>query len=163
MPTTNNPVNFYFINDAVPNTYDDNTIYFDSINGNIKVGNITIATLNNPTLTITIPIPANTIFSSSGTVMANNTVTNNYNDNASSSEFWNKLRDAASNGENITVVSIEEDEVVHKFNNYYYQIGSGDYLNFSFIINNGFFTGLCSIEFDMSGQIITQYSKDLTV
>lgn len=163
MPITNNPVNFHFINNTPPSTYNDDTIYFDSINGNIKVGNINIAEKNQPTLIITIPIPANTFFSSNGTVMANNTVINNYNNSASSSEFWNKLRDAASNGENITIISTEEDEVMYKFNNYYYQIGSGDYLNFSLIINNDNFTEICSVEFNISGQTITQYAKNLIV
>ena len=255
MPITNNPVNFYFINNTPPSTYDNNTIYFDSINGNIKVGNTTIAAINDridvsqylvnnivtlisqqknqyqfyygiqgfdipltycginkavfsailptnnentyildnnplvqldpytvivtvynngsvseeftllekPTLTITIPIPANTIISSSGTVITNNTVKNNYNNYASSSTFWTELRNAASSGKNITIISTEEDEVMYKFNNYYYQIGSGDYLNFSLIVNNNNLTEIYSIEFDMSNEIITLFNKNLTI
>lgn len=254
MPITNNPVNFHFINNTPPSTYNDDTIYFDSISGKIKVGNTTIAAINDridvsqylsnnivtlisqqknqyqfyygiqgfdipltycgvnkavfsailptdnnntysldntqiqldpytvivtvdnngnatteftllekPTLTITIPLPVNTIISSNGTVIANNTVKNNYNNYASSSTFWTELKNAASNGKNITIITTEEDEVVYKFNNYYYQIGSGDYLNFSLIINNNNFTEICSVEFNISGQTITQYAKNLMV
>ena len=268
MPITNNPVNFHFINNTPPSTYDNNTIYFDSINGNIKVGNINIAEKNHllqleinssdqrivgnldgtsfnritleeilnlkqqfgnslkieflywednvktilplvqdyltflyfeglniynkiivfirdeynesldlyeakgeiefifpeePTLTITIPLPANTIISSSGTVITNSTVKNNYNNYASSSTFWTKLRNAASSGKNITIISTEEDEVMYKFNNYYYQIGSGDYLNFSLIINNNNLTKIYSVEFNMSNKIITLFNKNLTI
>ena len=269
MPTTNNPVNFHFINNTPPSTYDNNTIYFDSINGNIKVGNINIAEKNHllqleiyssdqriignldgtnfnritlgeilnlkqqfgnslkieflywednvktilplvqdyltflyfeglnppynkiavfirdeynesldlyeakgeiefilpeePILTITIPIPVNTIISSSGTVITNSTVKNNYNNYASSSTFWTELRNTASSGKNITIISTEEDEVMYKFNNYYYQIGSGDYLNFSLIINNNNLTEIYSVEFNMSNEIITLFNKSLTI
>ena len=46
MPIINNPVNFHFINNTPPSTYDNDTIYFDSISGKIKVGNTTIAAIN---------------------------------------------------------------------------------------------------------------------
>lgn len=269
MPTANNKVKFQYIGTTVPSTYDNDTIYFDSINGNIKVGSINIAEKNHllqleinssdqriignldgtnfnritlgeilnlkqqygnslkieflyqedgvksilplvqdyftflyfeglnptynkiivyirdeynesldlyeakgeiefilpeePTLTITIPLPVNTIISSSGTVITNSTVKNNYNNYASSSTFWTELRNAASSGKNITIISTEEDEVMYKFNNYYYQIGSGDYLNFSLIINNNSFTEICSVEFNMGNQIITLFNKNLTI
>ena len=254
MPIINNPVNFHFINNTPPSTYDNDTIYFDSISGKIKVGNTTIAAINDridvsqyltnnivtlisqqkdqyqfyygiqgfdipltycgtnkavfsailptdnnniypldtssiqldpytvivtvnnngnvtteftllekPTLTITISLPTNTIISSSGTVITNNTVKNNYNNYASSSTFWTELRNAASSGKNITIISTEEDEVMYKFNNYYYQIGSGDYLNFSLIINNNNLTEIYSVEFNMSNEIITLFNKNLTI
>lgn len=254
MPINGNKVKFQYVETTNPSTYDNDTIYFDSINGNIKVGNTTIAAINNridisqylannivtlisqqknqyqfyygiqgfdipltycginkavfsailptdnnntysldntqtqldpyivivtvdnsgnaiteftllekPTLTITISLPINTIISSSGTIIANSTVKNNYDNYASSSTFWTELRNAASNGKNITVISTEEDEVVYKFNNYYYQIGSGDYLNFSLIISNNNLTQICSIEFDMNGQTITQFDKSLII
>lgn len=39
MPTLNSNVDFCFINNNLPSTYDSNTIYFNNLNKNISVGN----------------------------------------------------------------------------------------------------------------------------
>lgn len=43
MPTASNKVKFQYIGTTVPSTYDGDTIYFDNVNGNIKVGSNKIA------------------------------------------------------------------------------------------------------------------------
>lgn len=53
MPTASNKVKFQYIGTTAPSTYDGDTIYFDNVNKNIKVGSNVIATNNCDVLEIT--------------------------------------------------------------------------------------------------------------
>lgn len=247
MPIANNNVKFHFIETSPPNTYNNNTIYFDSINRNIKVGDVTIAASNDridvsqylfnnivtlisqqknqyqfyynilgfdvpltycginyavfsailPTdnsnvysfdtsgqtkpntvliivdnngnvsmdfnplhsvLTINIPYLS---FTSGGTTVLNTSVSNNFGEYANNQLFWNRLENIAKSGKNVEIIVSDETDNVFKFNNYIYNIDSGNTLNFGQI--HFYSKNLYSIEFDMNNQIITQYAKDLTV
>ena len=246
MPTANNNVKFHFIETSPPNTYNSDTIYFDSINRNIKVGDVTIAASNdrvdvsqylfnnivtlisqqknqyqfyysilgfdipltycgvnyatfsailptdennaysfdtlgqirpstvivivdnsgnvttnfNPlhsTLIINMPFLS---FTSAGTIVTNSNVSNNYGEYANNQLFWDRLEDAAGKGEDIEIVVTDITDCVYKFNNYIYNIDSGNILNFGQILYNSL--NVYNVEFNFNNQTITQYGKNLT-
>lgn len=99
MPTASNKVKFQYIGTTVPSTYDGDTIYFDNVNKNIKVGSNIIAT-NNSAIEFT--VSDTNISLRDGTTSLSYTVTSGTN--------WGNLYTAAQNG----------DEIILKYNDSVY-------------------------------------------
>lgn len=119
MPSQNSNVQFCYINQNLPDTYNDNTIYFDEINKNIKVGDIEIANYYSKEDSIpTIHITGNITWG-----------INTYNLTNTFSNFSNflELETLAGTGKEIVLII---DSYSHARTSTYYINGTSGYLYF---------------------------------